>query len=166
MVNTGIFAEDHIELLDGEIVEMTPQGTQHIAIIAVVYEVLRRTLPDGCHIRPQGPIALDAASEPEPDFTVVQGAPRDYLEDHPAERLLVVEVSVSSLRYDRGRKLRAYARNGVREYWIVNLIDLRLEVYRLPAEDGYGDISILGTGDHVTPLHAPGNSIAVADLLP
>jgi Uma2 family endonuclease len=166
MVETGIFGpEDHIELLDGEIVEMTPQGSRHISIVALVDEVLRQTLPIDCHIRPQGPIALDSSSEPEPDIAVVRGAPRDYLDGHPSETLLVLEVSDSSLPYDRGRKLHAYARNGVPEYWIINLIELRLEVYRQPSEEGYAEVSILTAGDQVTPLYADA-SIIVGDLLP
>jgi Uma2 family endonuclease len=167
MVESGIFRpEDHIELLDGEIVEMTPQGTRHGAVYSIVADVLRRAFGKGCYVRAQLPLALEDSSEPEPDIAIVGGTPRDYLDAHPSETLLVVEVSESSLRYDRGRKLRAYARNGVPEYWIVNLVDLRLEVYRSPSGEGFGDVSILTAGDHISPLHAPDAHIAVAELLP
>lgn len=167
LVESGVFGpDDHIELLDGEIVEMTPQGSRHMAIVAQLNRILGDSLPHGCHLRPQGPVALDLASEPEPDIAIVHGAPLEYLEGHPSEVLLVVEVSESSLAYDRGRKLGTYARNDVPEYWIVNLVDLRLEVYRQPVDERFTETAVLAAGDRVSPLFAPDVEIAVADLLP
>src|SRR5262249_23775846 len=104
---------------------------------------------------------------------VVAGAPRDYRDAHPATAVLIVEVAETSLRYDRTQKASLYARSDIAEYWIVNLPDRQLEVYRDPQPDaaqpfgfGYASVRILGEQDRVSPLAAPGVAIAVADLLP
>lgn len=124
-------------------------------------------------MRPQGPIALDRRSEPEPDVSVVRGTPRDYRDAHPTSPVLVVEVALASLRLDRTRKCRAFARAGVPEYWIVNLVDRVLEVHREPGrlDDarrrwGYRSIQTLGPDADLSPLAAPAARVAVADLLP
>src|SRR3989442_7497174 len=124
-------------------------------------------------VRTQGPIALDPRSEPEPDVSVVRGSPRDYRDAHPTSPALVVEVALASLRLDRTRKCRAFARAGVPEYWIVNLLDRALEVHREPAlldaarrRWGYRSIQALGPDAVVSPLAAPAARVVVADLLP
>ena len=166
MVDAGGFGpEDRIELLDGEIWEMTPQHSPHATAYALTGDALRLAFPDA-YVRYQLPFALDDVSEPEPDLAVVSGAVRDYTDRHPTEALLIVEVSDSSLRYDRTRKLAAYARNGVPEYWILDLQASCLEVYREPSGTSYASTSVLVAGDTVTPQHAPDAEIAVADLLP
>ena len=167
MVDAGGFGpEDRVELLDGEIWEMTPQGTLHAAVCGAVLEALRRAFGEAFHVRAQSPLALDDRSEPEPDAAVVAGVPFDYLEDHPASGLLVVEVSETSLPHDRGRKLAAYARNGIPEYWLVDLTARQLEVYRQPAGDRYASKQVLTRTDTVRPLHRPDAAIAVGELLP
>ena len=166
MVEAGIFGpEDRIELLDGEILEVSPQGSRHAVGNRLAEEGLRKVSPSGFDVRGQLPIALDDISEPEPDIAVVRGGPRDYLDQHPAEPVLLVEVSESSLPHDRLRKLRAYARNSVPEYWIVNLREERVEVHRDPVDEAYTSMQILSDGDHIQPLYA-GQPIPVADLLP
>jgi Uma2 family endonuclease len=162
----GFGPEDRIELLDGELWAMTPPGTRHAAITGHVRERLRDVFGKEFHVRDQAPIALDDVSEPQPDLAVVPGKPLDYLEEHPAVPLLIVEVSKSSLSFDRGRKLAAYARNGIPEYWIVDLTANTLEEYRDPEGDRYDSKRVLRGGDTVTPLHAPNATIPVADLLP
>ena len=162
----GFGPEDRIELLDGELWAMTPQGEPHAAAWSLILQVLYRTFGDDHVIRGQCPIALDEISEPEPDFAVVPGEPRDYSSRHPEEALLLVEISQSSLSYDRGRKLTAYARNGMPEYWIVDLTANTLEVYRKPAGDQYRSKRVLHASESVTPLHAPDAIISIADLLP
>ncbi len=162
----GFDPEDRIELLDGELWEMTPPGTRHAAITVHVREVIRVAFGEGFHVRDQSPIALDDVSQPQPDLAVVPGRPLDYLDGHPVVPLLIVEVSKSSLSFDRGRKLAAYARNGMPEYWIVDLTANTIEVYREPAGDQYGSKRVLRAGDTVMPLHAPNATIPVADMLP
>lgn len=108
----------------------------------------------------------DLIGRPEPDVAVISGTQLDYLDGHPAEALLIVEVSGSSLSYDRGRKLAAYARNRVPEYWLVDLRSNTLEVYREPSGDSYGAAVTLRHGDDVAPVHVPEATIGVASLLP
>ena len=118
----------------------------------------------------QLPISLSDDTEPEPDVAVVAGRPDDYREGHPRTALLVVEVSDSSLQYDRNRKSRIYAAANVADYWIVDLNQGRVEVRRQPtATDSgheYMELKVYSAADSVSPLIAPAVSIAVADLLP
>jgi Uma2 family endonuclease len=133
MIAAGVFAPgEKVELVDGEILSMTPQGTAHAAAICLVSTALESAFASGFFLRIQLPVATDALSEPEPDLSVVQGSPRDYLANHPSCPVLVVEVADSTLEYDRQRKARIYARAGVQDYWIVNLVDRCVEAYRSP----------------------------------
>lgn len=124
-------------------------------------------------MRTQGPIGLDDESEPEPDVAVVPGTVDDYLREHPARPVLTVEVSESSLGMDQRHKGSLYARAGLSDYWIVNLIDRVLEVYREPVRDAeapfgwrYARREVLDLSMRATPLAAPNAAIRVADLLP
>ena len=119
------------------------------------------------------PVALDEESEPEPDITVVRGSRADLWEGHPARPSLAIEVAESSLDFDRSEKGSLYARAGLADYWIVNLVDRVVEVYRDPtparaAPYGwrYASLTALRAGDVVTPLAAPHSSIPVVDLVP
>ncbi len=113
-------------------------------------------------------MALGDWSEPEPDISVVPGSPRDYLPAHPARPVLIVEVAESRLGFDRRTKAPIYARAGVADYWIVNLIDRVLEIYREPQRAGrrYRSVESVAPDGEVSPLAAPGVRIRVADLLP
>lgn len=119
------------------------------------------------------PVALDDASEPEPDICVVAGDPRDYRDAHPQRPALVVEVALARLRFDREDKGSLYARAAIADYWIVNLRNRCLEVHRDPVADAaapfgwrYGRVVTLGPDERVAPLATPAALIAVADLLP
>ena len=119
------------------------------------------------------PVALDDESEPEPDLAVVPGERADYRADHPARPALVVEVAESSLAFDRQDKGSLYARGGVHDYWIVNLVERVLEVYRDPGPDPtapygwrYRAVERLGPAAVVSPLALPSVRLAVSDLLP
>jgi len=173
LVDLGIFVGERLELLDGMLVVGEPQDSPHAAIVMQVGQVLAAAFGAGWHPRLQAPLALDEASEPEPDVAVVAGTPRDYLGAHPSTAALVVEVADSSLRLDRRLKSGLYARAGLPEYWIVNLVDGVVEVHRepQPASDAvyswvYQSIEVLRPPATVTPLAAPGARIPVADLLP
>jgi Uma2 family endonuclease len=173
MIEHGVLGEDdHVELIDGEILTMAPQGTSHAGTIRLVQNVLG-TVFGHEHVGVQLPFALDPASEPEPDLAVVPGAPRDYLDAHPDKALLIVEVAVTTLAFARRVKGSLYARAGIAEYRLVNVSDSVLEVHRDPVEDSsarygwaYRTVTPLRAGDCVTPLAAPHAQIAVADLLP
>jgi Uma2 family endonuclease len=174
MIDAGIFAPgERVELIDGEIIEMSPQKSPHSTAISLTAESLRVAFGAGHHVRVQMPLALDPHSEPEPDVAVVLGSPRDYRDAHPASALLVVEVTDSTLAYDRDQKGSLYARAGIVDYWVLNLADRGLEVYRDPGlspEARYGwsyhTIHHYSVDTNVSPLAAPQVRIAVADLLP
>jgi Uma2 family endonuclease len=173
MIEHGLLGEDdRVELIDGEILTMAPQGTRHAGTIRLVQNVLGSVFGHE-HVGVQLPFALDPASEPEPDLAVVPGSPRDYLDAHPETALLVVEVADTTLAFARRSKGSLYARAGIAEYWIVNVSDGVLEVYRQPVEDpsarygfAYRDTRVVHAGDRVVPLAAPDAEIPVAELLP
>ncbi len=157
---------DKIELLAGQLCVSEPQNNPHARGIWLGQEALRKALPPGWSVLAQLPIALDDESAPEPDLAVVSGGPRDYT-DHPSRPALVVEVADSSLAFDRTHKGSLYARARLSEYWIVNLVDHILEVYRSPGTDdgarygwAYGVMLTLGPDEHVVPLAAPSARIS------
>jgi Uma2 family endonuclease len=175
MADAGILdPNEHTELIDGEIIQMNhPQRTPHSIGVVLVDEALRAIFSGNCHIRTQLPMDIESTSEPEPDIAVVAGKPRDYLESHPATALLVVEVSDSTLAYDRKQKGSLYAKAGIADYWILNLPQRQLEVYRRPAPlrdepfgYGYTSSDIYLPSDAVAPLVAPESTVIVTDLLP
>ncbi len=124
-------------------------------------------------MRTEGPIGLDDESEPEPDVAVVPGGPDDYARAHPSRPVLTVEVAESSLALDRQRKGSLYARAGLADYWVLNLIDRVLEVYREPVPDSaspfgwrYARSEVFDASARVAPLAAPGANVLVSNLLP
>lgn len=174
MIECGIFQPDErLELIGGVLVVREPQSSPHMAAIRLAQEALRVAFGPGWDVRPQGPVALDDDSEPEPDVSVVPGSPRDYVEAHPARPALVVEISLASLAFDRAEKSSLYARAGIADYWIVNLVDRVVEVRRTPirAETAaygwtYASLDVAGPDDSLAALAAPGALIPVRDLLP
>lgn len=174
LIEIGIFRPgEPVELIDGDLVVSEPQGSAHHTAIGLVEDALRAVLPTGWFVRSQGPLALDDDSEPEPDVALVQGARRAYALQHPARPALVIEVSESSLALDRDYKGSLYARARLDDYWIVNLIDRVLEVYRRPVPDSsapygwrYASRETLLPDASVELLAVPGLRVRVADLLP
>jgi len=174
LVDRGAFdSGDRVELIDGLLLVAEPQSSPHYTAIRLIEQALTRAFGEGWDVRTQAPIALDDASEPEPDVAVVRGALRDYATAHPVDPVLVVEVSLSSLAFDREHKASLYARAGRPEYWIVNLIDRVMEVRREPAPEpsapygwDYALVDVLGPTERVSALGAPAVQIPVADLLP
>ncbi len=169
---TGAFAPDaRIQLIDGEIVEMTPQSSEHVFAARAAEEALWAAFPTGFDVRIQFPLALGTHSEPEPDVAVVRGHYRDYHTTHPTTAVLVVEVAESTLAFDRARKQAVYAAAAIPEYWIVNLVDRVLEVYRDPESPAggtpaYRAVTRYRPGETVSPLAAPHATVRVGDLLP
>lgn len=174
LIEIGVFPPgEPVELLAGDLVVAEPQSSPHYTAISLAEEALRGAFGPGWQIRTQAPIALDEHSEPEPDVAVAHGAPRTYGREHPARPVLVVEVAVASLALDRDHKGSLYARAGLADYWIVNLVDRVLEIYREPvADDGapfgwrYASRQRLDAEASIAPIAAPGATIRVADLLP
>jgi Uma2 family endonuclease len=174
LIALGIIQEDErLELLAGELVLRDRQSPGHAFAIQSLSEALQDAIGSGSHVRVLSPIALDSESEPEPDLSVVPGAIRDYRDDHPSQPTLLVEVADTSLVFDREHKGSLYARARLPEYWVVNLVDSVLEVYREPAPEAaapfgwaYSVALTLGSREHVRPLAAPSARILVADFLP
>ena len=173
LVELGVFEGERLELLDGLLAVRESQGSRHSAGIRRVVAALRRALGEAWQIDSQLPIALDDDSEPEPDVSVV---PRDavaYRDAHPSRPALIVEVAESSYRVDHGYKASLYARAGVPEYWIIDVVRETVEVHRtLEASSEaihgwrYAGIDTLRTPATVTLLIASERPILVAELLP
>ena len=173
LVELGVFQPaERLELLDGVLVVREPQGTRHAAGIRRVVATLHAVLSDVWQIDSQLPIALDDDSEPEPDVAVVAHEAGDYRDAHPSEPQLIVEITESSYRIDREYKASLYARAGVRDYWIVDVLHGVVEALREPEESPdapygwrYRSVVTLRPPATVTPLVAPASTIAVASLL-
>jgi Uma2 family endonuclease len=169
----GWFEWQHVELLDGEIIQMPNAGHPHCVSNDKVRAVLEVIFPKDRHwLRAQSALNLGLDVEPQPDIAVADG-PMESFNDHPTTALLVVEVSDTTLSIDRGWKAGIYARGGIEDYWIVNVNARQLEVHRRPVRDAtaeggyrYDEKTILGEADSVSPLAAPQALIRVADLLP
>jgi len=173
LIELGVFQPgERLELLDGLLVVREPQGVRHATAIRRVLAALRRALGDAWQIDSQLPIALDADSEPEPDVAVVPGDPGTYREAHPSHAVLIVEIAESSYRVDREHKAGLYARAGIADYWIIDLVHDALVVHRDPEASPdvlfgwrYRSVVTLRPPATVAPLIAPGSPIPVADLL-
>lgn len=142
LTEIGFFHEDdRIELIRGEIIEMAAKGTAHETCISKLLRELVRLLGDAATLRCQSPILLLNNSEPEPDFAIVRNKPDDYLSAHPTPNdvLLVIEISDSTLNYDREVKLSLYAEAGISDYWIFNLFDNQLEAHSEPFQNSQGN---------------------------
>jgi len=162
-----------LELIGGELMYAERRGAAHYTAIRKAARALDAAFGSGWDIRQEAPLALDDESAPEPDVAVVAGQPDDYVLAHPSRAVLTVEVAESSLRVDRLHKGSLYARAGLADYWVLNLAARVLEVYREPVPDAaspfgwrYARREALDVTAQVTPLAAPGSSIAVSRLLP
>jgi Uma2 family endonuclease len=167
MAEVGILGpDDRVELLDGDIVEMSPIGPRHAATVTRLQHLFHRLVADRAIIRTQHPARSDEYSEPEPDIALVVPRADFYAEAHPTPRdvLLIVEVADTSARYDRLRKIPNYARAGIPEVWLVDLSEDRVEQYREPRGDAYVDRQVLGAGGTLTPLRLPDVAIRVDEI--
>jgi Uma2 family endonuclease len=169
LVKRGLLDEDdRVELLEGVIVAEPPMDPSHACGIGLVAEALRTVSAGRALLRVQAPFLATAYSAPEPDVAVVPGGPRDYWDRHPTSALLVVEVSNTSLKQDRLSKSRIYAAAAIPEYWIVNLRDDCVEVFRSPdrARRVYVERHTVRRGERLTPVAFSDASIAVGAVLP
>ncbi len=172
MAEAGLF-ERRVELIEGRVIDMSPMGSLHATAVALAARTVEHVFTKDYFVRWQMPFVVSELSEPEPDVAVVPGTIRDYAVTHPTEAALIIEVAETSLTYDRTDKGSLYAKAQVADYWIVNLVDFQLEVYRQPVPDTttlYGFIYatklILGADATIAPLALPAAVIPVADLLP
>ena len=168
MAEAGIFhPEERLELIAGQVIRMSAKGTAHESAITRTERLLRQRLGEQVLLRLQSPIQLDDYSEPEPDIAVVMPNPLDYDDHHPCpeEVFLLIEVADSSLKYDREVKALAYAKSGIADYWILDVNQRKLHVYRLPSPDGYQSETILSEDVTISPLAFPNCAIAPRQLL-
>lgn len=168
MAQAGILTEDdRVELIQGEIVEMTPVGSKHAACVKRLNRLLSKSVGDKAIVSVQAPVALDPHSEPQPDIALLRPSPDFYAAQHPGpdDVLLIVEVADTSAAYDRDVKLPLYARAGIPEVWLVDLAANRLEVYRGPSPEGYRERMIYRPGMQVSSESLPGLSLPVIEIV-
>jgi Uma2 family endonuclease len=166
LIDIGFFNGKRAELIEGEIIEMSPMKTPHAIAIRLAETVLAKVFGNAYDVRGQLPVDFNETNEPETDIAVVKGNIRDYLESHPKTAELIVEISDSTMNYDRNVKAKLYARNGIQDYWIVDLKKRRVEVCRVPKSDKYQEITFFNADDEVSPLAKPNAKIKVSELLP
>ena len=168
MGEAGVFRTGvRVELIDGEIVEMNPIGRRHIGAVDRLVDIFVPLVRGQAISRIQSPIALGDYGEPEPDLVLLRRRADFYTEsdEQPEDILLVVEVAETSERYDRRTKAPLYARFGIIELWIVDLVHSRIRRYLDPTPDGYASTQIYHRGESLSPLAFPNLMIPVADIL-
>jgi len=174
MAELGLFADEKLELIEGEIIEKMTQNSPHAIAVYRGPRALERVFEEAHFmVRVQLPLALSDSSLPEPDIAVVEGNWQEHRQRHPQTAVLVVEISDTTLDTDQTIKASVYARAGIPEYWIENLPERVLEVHRDPGPMadrplgfGYRNVQIFTAQQSVAPLAAPQSPIAVADFLP
>ncbi|MBN9521358.1 Uma2 family endonuclease [bacterium] len=171
--DAGYFEGRNVILVDGEIIDMPPPNPAHNYGLTVAAEVLTPLFRPGHFPRNQMALVLGLWTDPVPDLAFVPGAARDYLTRQATSAALVVEVSDTTLAYDTTEKAELYATGGIADYWVIDVTNERLLVFRdprplstAPSATAYQTCLTLGRGDTVSPLALPGVSVDVADLLP
>jgi Uma2 family endonuclease len=167
------FESKRLILIEGDILEMPALNPPHDAALGLIEEALRTAFGPQHWVRGQMALVMGLATDPLPDVAVVPGSPRDYATTQPHAALLVVEVAESSLAYDVGDKANLYAAGGIQDYWVLDLVNRQLIVFRQPVADAlelfgaaYRQRHILDASATASPLAAPSNPVAVAQLLP
>jgi Uma2 family endonuclease len=167
MLEAGILSEDEpLELIDGELIIMSPQGPRHRMLVVAIHQLLERTYGPGHHVQDHSPILASHNSMPEPDVAVIRGEVRQFTQHLPAgsDVVLAVEISDTTLAQDRA-KASVYARADIPEYWIVNLQDRQLERYSHPVDGVYGRTLVLKQQESVSPPGHDTTAWRVAELL-
>ena len=151
MGEAGIFTGDRVELIDGEILEMTPVSALHAGVVSWLNELLVTRLAGKAYVSVQNPIRLANNTEPQPDLVVARRRESFYTDRHPEpdDIYLVIEVAESSLRYDQQEKVPRYGRAGIPETWLVDLEAGQISVYTESSPDGYASRQVRHAGDDV-----------------
>ncbi|MGH9902636.1 MAG: Uma2 family endonuclease [Pyrinomonadaceae bacterium] len=167
MGEAGIFGDARLELIEGEIYEMSPIGSRHAACVTFLSMFLTRQFGDSLIVITQNPVRLNDFSEPQPDVALLRWRDDFYRRAHPspADVLLLIEVSDTTVESDRTVKVPLYAAAGIPEVWLVNLPDERVEIYAGPAGGAYQSVRNVGRGEEAQALAVAGLSVNVADLL-
>lgn len=174
LIELGFFHEDdHIELINGELIQMVSKGRPHETCLRNLWKLLPKLVGDRATLQSQAPITLPPNSEPEPDFAIVQNKDDNYLSAHPAptDVLLLIEVSDSSLDYDQVVKIPLYAQAGICHYLIFNLFDNHLECYSEPYQDslgksGYANKRIVLPNQTISIPRLPNLSLDLSKIFP
>ncbi len=169
MGEAGVFpADSRLELINGEVLEMSPIGSQHASHLKRLFHYFAKKIDfNDALLSIQDPLQLNNLSEPEPDLMLLQPDPGFYQSQHPKANnvLLLVEIADTSLFLDQNLKLQLYAQHNIPEYWIMNLLDNTLEVYRQPQGKSYEFKNTLRAGDTIKLLKLPEISAVIDDLL-
>lgn len=163
LVALGTFEGERIELINGELRQMSPIGPPHTSTVDRLTMLLVPALVGRAVVRVQGSFAAGDLSQPEPDFSILPLGDRD--DAHPDAAHLIIEVAQSSLRYDRGEKAELYAERGVPEYWIVNLVERVVEVHREPQDGRYQTRSTHTKGERLRLLAFADVELSIDDFL-
>jgi Uma2 family endonuclease len=164
----GIFSEDdRVELIEGEILQMSPIGSRHAGSVKRTARLFNYLLGDRVIVSVQDPIVLNDFSEPQPDIALVKPREDFYTQSHPTatDVLLIIEIADSSVAFDHDIKLPAYARSGVPEVWLADIPAETVTAHTEPANGVYRTVRTYRRGDAITPIHFPDLSIEVANLL-
>jgi Uma2 family endonuclease len=169
MMESGIIREgERVELISGQIFTMAAKGTRHTVSTTRLLKELWRLIEERAIVRCQDPISLPNNSEPEPDLAIARLRSDDYVNSHPAPEdiILVIEVADSTIKFDRETKAPLYAAAGISEYWIINLIDDRLEIYRQPEGNIYTSIEIITPPRSINLPQFPEIGLPIGDFFP
>lgn len=167
MADKGAFAsDDRVELIGGEIFDMSPVGSLHVRCVNFLNAYFSR-LDQQFVVSVQNPIALDSESEPQPDIALLRPVPDLYKDELPRAKdvSLIVEVADSSVEFDRGLKFSRYASAGIAEAWLIDLAHDRVEVHSLPKENGFGLVKVYTRGENAVSETIPEIDLAVDDIL-
>ena len=168
MAQAGILGEDdRVELIEGEVVRMTPIGRRHASCLIRLTEYFVRTYSDGAAVSGQNPIVLDPYSEPQPDIALLRRQSDFYASSLPtaADVFLLVEIGDTTVEIDRRVKVPLYAKNGIVEVWLVDLEQETITIYRDPSPHGYRTARVARRGEQIAPSVFPDRPLAVSDLL-
>ena len=168
MGEVGIFKEgDRVELIDGEVIRMNPIGFGHSGHVMRLIQLFTGLLGTRIILNAQNPVQFRPRGQPQPDIMLLRPREDFYTTSHPtaADTLLLIEVSDSSLEYDRTTKASVYAQAGIEDYWIVNLVDSQVIVHRQPVDGAYRSIRTLDPSDVVQPLAFPDLTVQISEIL-
>lgn len=163
LVDLGVFEGQHVELIDGQVVEMSPQGPAHGWVITNLAQVLRSIIPPSMIVREEKALVVGMRSQLVPDITVVN-RPKRYTDDHPHEAFLIVEVANTSVRYDLTSKAAAYAAMGVPEYWVVDVNAETVTDHKHASLDGFRTKMVYRRGDAIPPVAFPDHRVLVDEV--
>jgi Uma2 family endonuclease len=167
MAEAGILgADDRVELIEGEILQMTPIGREHAACVDRLTRLFSERAGQSAQVRIQGPVVLDDSSEPQPDVALLVRRPDFYssVDPRPDDVILLVEVADTSLDFDTKKKIPLYAQSRIREVWLVDVAAGEVDVHRRPGPDGYADVRRYSSGEELTITSLPSCRVTVAEI--